>query len=1140
MSVIFLHQLEAIFSWILAASWQASILALLVLLLQKALGARLNPRWRYALWLLVLVRLLLPALPESALSLFQFAPPPPAAIVTPVTEPLFVAATLPALPDENQTPIEPAYTFSIFTLLALIWLIGSITLFFVTWQVNRRFARQIANSPQINDPELLQLFAAAKSELGVTHLIRLIENSQVQSPAIMGLFRPTLLLPANVREKFDARELRFIFLHELAHLKRGDVIAQAVIALLQIVHWFNPILWFAFRRMRIDREPATDALVLSRTGEDEKESYGLMLIKLLEHFNQRHSLPTLVGILEDKDQFKRRFSLIAKFTRGAYGWSLLGILLIALLAIACLTKGKSDLRAAHIAQFTAKLQTVHIDLPAFTNVTLDDFYAAVISAEVKTDVSGERFAIKNASSETNSTRITLPAQKNISVYDAIQTACKTANLRMVIDENNLVRIEPLSNASAPAPPEPQQDYARVEVLAIELPESDYQAKRAEIDDAVQQGHYLAVQGTPHARVIARSYTSVTKLGKGSDLMTGPNNPSLMIECTPTRAQDKIHLTGQVTVNHMVRTESPGAPAHVDGKPIGDYPIDGMLTPASSQFQAIPKEGIVSPVTADGPGDNVPYHLFLFFKVWPQQEASTENATSTEKTEPTPTSTTAPSGSSGTAIPNGRTMQFEVKVVEIDAKKYAVATDAMNTAVQQGDVHFFDNKPGVDVLPPGQLTLSEGKRGSYSIGKILSYLDETESKDGKSSTAQANSVFVGPFVDFDWSKGGNSLSQSFQLTEPIDYKSAVKTDIPGVPNPLRIPEFGVHTFKDQWKLDLNKVHGTWMSNQQTNGELKLIAKQENPTIDDLIKAKTPSRIAIFITPQTVAATSVKLPPDPYPIPVPSPTPLYNAITGDQYDIAKTLLDKGADVYIMDMPEALAVCHNQIVKLLWDHGAHHCSELTYAISQGATVEKVKTMLKNGISVQPPEDKIISPLAVAAANGNLSVVTLLVEQKADPNWHGDISSPIFMPLRLAITNRWPDVFTYLIDQGAQIDPMMIIGAMASACADNPRHPGARKNALQIVQILIEHGALEQVPANMKGSILSQACVSVQDANLVRLILAHGYSPNDLTSYGSQGEIKVIDYVRRAFVGKDNWTPNPQLKPILTLLEAGEQPVH
>ena len=114
----------------------------------------------------------------------------------------------------------------------------------------------------------------------------------------MGLFQPTLLLPVHVRDKFDPTELRLIFLHELAHLKRGDVIAQGLIALLQILHWFNPILWFAFRRMRIDREPATDALVLSHTGEDEKERYGLMLTQMLpEHFrNSTILFTTLVGI----------------------------------------------------------------------------------------------------------------------------------------------------------------------------------------------------------------------------------------------------------------------------------------------------------------------------------------------------------------------------------------------------------------------------------------------------------------------------------------------------------------------------------------------------------------------------------------------------------------------------------------------------------------------------------------------------------------------------------------------------------------------------------------------------------------------------------------------------------------------------
>jgi beta-lactamase regulating signal transducer with metallopeptidase domain len=343
MSAQILALLEDVFGGLLTASWQASVLAVLVLAVQWALGARLNPRWRYALWLLVLGRLLLPVQPESALSLFRFAPAPPAAFVAPMTEPLFSPPLLTApMSAISIVTTEPHISFSFYLVLALIWLAGAMILFVLTWRVNRLFAHQVARSPEVGDPVLLGLFAASKNELNIRRSIRLVESGQVQSPAIMGLFQPTLLLPVRVREKFDETELRLIFLHELAHLKRGDVIVQGLIALLQILHWFNPVLWFAFRRMRMDREPATDALVLSRAGEGEKERYGLMLIKLLEHFNQRHSLPTLVGILEEKDQFKRRFSLIARFTRGAYGWSLLGIILIGILSVACLTKSKAN------------------------------------------------------------------------------------------------------------------------------------------------------------------------------------------------------------------------------------------------------------------------------------------------------------------------------------------------------------------------------------------------------------------------------------------------------------------------------------------------------------------------------------------------------------------------------------------------------------------------------------------------------------------------------------------------------------------------------------------------------------------------------------------------------------------------------
>jgi hypothetical protein len=95
MITAFLSNLESIFAWVLEASWQASVLVVLVLLLQITLRGRLNPRWYHALWLLVILRLVLPTLPESALSLFQFSPHAPPVITQSVTEPIFIT-TAPA------------------------------------------------------------------------------------------------------------------------------------------------------------------------------------------------------------------------------------------------------------------------------------------------------------------------------------------------------------------------------------------------------------------------------------------------------------------------------------------------------------------------------------------------------------------------------------------------------------------------------------------------------------------------------------------------------------------------------------------------------------------------------------------------------------------------------------------------------------------------------------------------------------------------------------------------------------------------------------------------------------------------------------------------------------------------------------
>ena len=93
----------------------------------------------------------------------------------------------------------------------------------------------------MKDPEALAVLDECCRRMNVRKRPDLFESIEVNSPALHGLFRPRLLLPRGFTTGFSAKELRFVFLHELAHLKRRDLLLNWIMALLQVIHWFNPL-----------------------------------------------------------------------------------------------------------------------------------------------------------------------------------------------------------------------------------------------------------------------------------------------------------------------------------------------------------------------------------------------------------------------------------------------------------------------------------------------------------------------------------------------------------------------------------------------------------------------------------------------------------------------------------------------------------------------------------------------------------------------------------------------------------------------------------------------------------------------------------------------------------------------------------
>jgi len=338
---------------LLKTSCQGGALILLVLGTQWIFGRRLHPRWRYGLWLLVMLRLALPWTAQSPVSLFNLLRLP--AISSSLWGDRAEAQHSDGAVQPQIAPAETGPAGKRLQLKAPFWgrLGKALSWWAVTWSAgcmvmavfvlatHNRLWRRIALQRPPVDPRVIALLEDCKATMGVRARVMLVETEAVGTPSLFGFLRPRLLLPAGMTRSFSLEELRYIFLHELGHIKQHDILVAWLMTVLQILHWFNPLVWLAFRRLRADRELACDALALSYAGDGDNQKYGGTILKLLENFSQPARAPSLAGAVENRNQLKERIRMIAQFKRTNRG-PVLALTLFAVLSLLTLTDARSD------------------------------------------------------------------------------------------------------------------------------------------------------------------------------------------------------------------------------------------------------------------------------------------------------------------------------------------------------------------------------------------------------------------------------------------------------------------------------------------------------------------------------------------------------------------------------------------------------------------------------------------------------------------------------------------------------------------------------------------------------------------------------------------------------------------------------
>ena len=298
---------------LLTMTMTASVAAAGVMLLRLPL--KKAPRWiTCALWLVVAVRMLCPvsfSLPVSlmpqtvsdgvvAQQVLPVSPATPAVSETPPA-----ADTEPKVSVTPQTPTTPQWPTVIFA----IWAAGAAGT--VLWAAvsYARLRRNIRDA--------------------VLFTSNVYETDQIDTPFVCGFLTPRIYLPVGM----DPVDRRYVLLHEQAHIKRRDHLTKPLAYLTLCIHWFNPVLWAAYRLFCRDVETACDQSVTRSFGRADIAGYAAALL----HLGRTPSLPNSVPLAFGEEDAKGRIKGILTHKRPGFWVALLTVVAVILAAILLLS-----------------------------------------------------------------------------------------------------------------------------------------------------------------------------------------------------------------------------------------------------------------------------------------------------------------------------------------------------------------------------------------------------------------------------------------------------------------------------------------------------------------------------------------------------------------------------------------------------------------------------------------------------------------------------------------------------------------------------------------------------------------------------------------------------------------------------------
>ena len=213
-----------------------------------------------------------------------------------------------------------------------IWIVGILAMIILVIKSSLRLRNLEKSALPLQNKEVRRLYHHCLEEMRIHRDIPVYSTAFLKSPIIVGLLKPCIYLPIHLISDYNESDMRYMLLHELQHYKYHDTIASYLMNLAGVVYWFNPLVWYALKEMRNDREVACDTSVLKMLEEDAYEDYGNTLINFAEKVSLT-PFPFAAGLGGNMKQMKRRIINIASYEKPTFMKRLKGMTAFMLTAV---------------------------------------------------------------------------------------------------------------------------------------------------------------------------------------------------------------------------------------------------------------------------------------------------------------------------------------------------------------------------------------------------------------------------------------------------------------------------------------------------------------------------------------------------------------------------------------------------------------------------------------------------------------------------------------------------------------------------------------------------------------------------------------------------------------------------------------